>query len=122
MRTASLPMLAAAMLLSSATARGADSGFAAWHRADEWLAAGDATLDPADNRRLAGRPGTGVIINGRTGKARSLVSKRRDFRDVELHIEFMVANGSNSGLIFLGLYEIQMLVSLHVRKATASQL
>jgi len=112
-------MLAAAMLLSSATVQSADSGFAAWHRADEWLAAGDATLDPADNRRLAGRPGTGVIINGRTGKARSLVTRRRDFRDVELHIEFMVAKGSNSGVIFHGLYEIQILDSHHVKNPTA---
>ncbi|MHC4250956.1 MAG: 3-keto-disaccharide hydrolase, partial [Planctomycetota bacterium] len=119
MKTASLPMLAAAVLLSSATARGGDSGFAAWHFADQWLAAGDATLDPGNSRRLAGKPGTGVIINGGTGKARSLVSKRRDFRDVEVHIEFMVAKGSNSGVIFHGLYEIQILDSHHVRSPTA---
>jgi len=102
------------------TALGADDNFGVWHQpTGDWYEAGDAMVDPNDNRRLAGKPGTGVLINGKTGRTRSLVTKRRDFRDVELHLEFMVAKGSNSGVIFHGNHEIQILDSHGIEKPTA---
>ncbi len=102
------------------TPLGADDNFGAWHQpTGDWYVAGDAMVDPSDNKRLAGKPGTGVMINGKTGRTRSLVTKRHDFRDVELHVEFMVAKGSNSGVIFHGNYEIQILDSHGVQKPTA---
>jgi len=55
---------------------------------------------------------------GRQAKCPSLVTKRRDCRDVEVHLEFMVAKGPNSGVIFHGNHEIQILDSHHVEKPT----
>ena len=99
---------------------GADDNFGVWHQpTGDWYVAGDAMVDPNNDRQLAGKPGTGVLINGKTGRTRSLVTKRRDFRDVELHVEFMVAKGSNSGVIFHGNYEIQILDSHGIKKPTA---
>ena len=89
----------------------AKSSFEAWHNSDKWDVAGDAMLNQDNNRRLAGKAGDSVLINGKEGKCPSLVTKRRDYRDVEVHLEFMVAKGSNSGLIFHGNYEIQILDS-----------
>jgi len=112
------------LLLGQATAAGEEGwvplGADAWHNSEKWYAAGDAMLDPDNPRRLVGKPGTGVLINGETGRVPSLVTKRRDFRDVELHVEFMVAKGSNSGVIFHGNYEIQILDSAQVEKPTGA--
>ena len=72
-----------------------------------WYEAGDARLDPEDPKRLAGEPGTGVLINGKSGRTSNLVTKR-SFGDVEFHCEFLIPKGSNSGVKFEGLYEIQI--------------
>ena len=111
------------LLVGQATAAGEDGwtqlGADAWHQADAWLTAGDATLDPDNPKRLVGKPGQGVLINGATGRAASLVTKRRDYQDVEVHVEFMVAKGSNSGVIFHGNHEIQILDSYGVKQPKA---
>ena len=93
-------------------------GSDAWRNSDKWDVAGDATLNPDTPRLLVGRLGKGVLINGKKGKCPSLVTKRGNYRDVELHLEFMIAKGSNSGVIFFGTYEIQILDSAHVKEPT----
>ena len=124
-RTISFLFLTAAMLLlSSQTVRAGEDGWTklgtgAWHNSDKWDVVGDATLNPDNTRRLVGKAGDGVLINGKKGKCPSLVTKRRDFRDVELHVKFMVAKGSNSGVIFHGNYEIHILDSYEIKKPTA---
>jgi len=81
-------------MLGLVLALGAKSrgSFDAWHNSDKWEVVGDAVLSPQNYRRLVGRPGTGVLVNGKEGKCPSLVTKRRDYRDVEVHIEFMVGD------------------------------
>ena len=81
--------------------------------------AGHATLNPDQNRLLVGKPGTGVLLNGKTGRANSLVTKKA-YQDVQVHVEFMVAKGSNSGVIFHGNYEIQILDSAHIETPTGA--
>jgi hypothetical protein len=115
----SLLFLVTAMLLLSGKITRANSNFDAWHVGADWYKAGEAMLNPDNARRLVRKPGTGVLINGKEGKCPSLVTKRRDYRDVEIHMEFMVAKGSNSGVIFHGNYEIQILDSYGVMKPTA---
>ena len=85
----------------------------------DWYEAGDAMLQPDQSRLLAGQPGTGVLINGKTGRTNSLVTKEA-YQDVQVHVEFMVAKGSNSGIIFHGNYEIQILDSAHIEKPTGA--
>jgi hypothetical protein len=100
------------------TRLGADDDFAAWHQpVGDWYEAGDAMLDPNDSGRLVGKPGTGVLIN--RSRTNSLVT-RQTFQDVEVHLEFMVARGANSGVIFHGNYEIQILDSAHVKEPTGA--
>lgn len=107
------------LLMSERAAIAGDDNFAGWYNSDKWDVAGDAALNSDNIRRLVGKAGTGVLINGKEGKCPSLVTKRRDYRDVEVHLEFMVAKGSNSGVIFHGNYEIQILDSYGVKKPTA---
>jgi len=109
--------------LPSGAARAAEEGGwtqlgpGALRNSEQWLVAGDAALKAGQPRLLAGRPGKGVLINGKVGKCPSLLTKQV-FRDVELHVEFMVAKGSNSGVIFHGNHEIQILDSAHVKRPT----
>lgn len=76
----------------------------------DWLMAGSVAADPADEKKLAWTPGTEIAVNGANGKTAHLVTKA-EYGDVEVHFEFMVPKGSNSGLYFMGRYEIQILDS-----------
>lgn len=83
----------------------------------EWVTGGGVTLDPADDRKLTVTPGFGVAQNGQRGRTAHLFS-RVTHGDVEAHIEFLVARGSNSGVYFQGRYEIQILDSWGVKEPT----
>ncbi len=128
MQTIAFLFLAAAMLAplpGYAPAAAAEDGWTklgadAWRNSDKWYVAGDAMLNPDNPRLLLGKAGKGVLINGKVGKCPSLVTKRGNFRDVELHVEFMMSKGSNSGVIFFGTYEIQILDSAHVKELTGA--
>ena len=80
----------------------------AWKgQAKGWSTVGAARLDPADPRRLATEPGAGIICNAPKGGVPNIVS-REDFGDVEVHLEFFLPKGSNSGIKFQAVYEIQL--------------
>ncbi len=81
----------------------------------KWIVAGDAAVDPKNERRLAARPGKGVLVNGKTGRERNLVT-REAFGDVEVEVEFLIPRRSNSGVKFQGVYEIQILDSYGKKK------
>lgn len=85
--------------------------FSTW-RGDtgDWQVVADTSSDPADEKLLASKSGTGVVVNGPTGRTKHLVSKA-EHGDVRAHIEFMVPKGSNSGVYFQGRYEVQVLDS-----------
>jgi hypothetical protein len=75
-----------------------------------WQIVGDTFMNPENEKLLGSKPGTGVIVNGPTGRTSNLLSKA-EFGDVRAHVEFMVPKGSNSGVYFAGRYEIQVLDS-----------
>jgi hypothetical protein len=86
-----------------------------WRDHGEWMEAGSAALDEADPRKLKTEPGSGLLVNGPTGKTVDLLS-RHEHGDVEAHVEFMVPQGSNSGVYFQGRYEVQILDSWGVEE------
>jgi sugar phosphate isomerase/epimerase len=73
----------------------------------QWQVVGEAFTNPTNEKLLSTKPGTGVIVNGPTGRTSNLLSKA-EFGDVKAHIEFMVSKDSNSGVYFMGRYEIQV--------------
>lgn len=73
----------------------------------QWAVVRDATLAPGNEKLLATEPGTGAIFNGPAGKTVNLFS-RQEFGDVRAHVEFMVSKDSNSGVYFMGRYEVQV--------------
>jgi hypothetical protein len=97
-----------------------EQGLDAWREPSaEWQVAGEARPEPKDPKRLAAKPGRGVLVNGRAGKTRNLLS-RLEFGDLQAHFEFLIPKGSNSGIKFEGLYEIQIADSFGVARPTAS--
>jgi len=75
-----------------------------------WAMASEVFLNPEDEKLLAWKPGEGATVNGKEGRTNHLISKL-EHGDVEAHIEFLVAKGSNSGCYFQGRYEVQILDS-----------
>src|SRR4051794_11983754 len=67
-----------------------------------WIHADSVELDKANPKRLVAQPGKGIWVNGPTGRTRDLLSKE-SFGDVELHVEFLIPKGSNSGVKMHGL-------------------
>ncbi len=126
MRT-SLLVIVPALAFGSAFAGGddwatliEDHALAAWRSpTGAWYEAGGVQPDPKDPRKLVPLQGRGVIINGRAGRTTNLVSKEQ-FGDLEAHFEFMIPKGSNSGVKFHGLYEIQISDSHDIARPKAT--
>ncbi|MGC8638315.1 MAG: 3-keto-disaccharide hydrolase [Isosphaeraceae bacterium] len=98
-----------------------DHELANWRQpTGNWFVAGDARIDPHNARRLVGVAGKGVIINGPEGRTRNLYTSR-GYGDLEMHLEFLIPKGSNSGVKLQGLYEIQICDSRGARKLTGSE-
>jgi len=96
-----------------------EHGLDAWRQpTGDWIVAATALPDPSHTNRLTAKPGQGTLINGVTGKTRNLLTSE-DFGDVDAHFEFLIPKGSNSGVKFEGLYEIQIIDSFGVAKPDA---
>jgi hypothetical protein len=97
-----------------------DAGLDYWRQpTSDWLVASDARPDAKNPKRLIAVDGSGILINGKSGKTKNLLSKH-DYQDVEAHFEFLVPKGANSGVKFEALYEIQILDSFGVAKPKAT--
>jgi len=83
--------------------------------AGEWQVVGEAAADPANEKAIAVKPGAGIIYNGPKGRTANLFTAA-EFGDIAAHIEFLVPKGSNSGIYFMGRYEIQVYDSFGVEK------
>ena len=91
-----------------------DNDFKGWQKQNDWQFVGAVKLDAKNPKRFTVEPGEGIIYNGPTGRTGNLISKEK-FQDVEVHLEFNVPKGSNSGIKLEGLYEIQILDSFGLK-------
>ncbi len=91
-----------------------------WRKPDKlWMLADHAGIDPDNPRLLTATPGKDILVNGRKGRAHDLLSKQ-EFGDLEVHVEFLISKGSNSGVKLQGLYEIQIYDSWGVKEPKGS--
>src|SRR5262249_39345457 len=86
-------------------------------KTDGWDFAESVRLSPDNPKRLAFTPGTGIFVNGEKGRARDLVTKE-SYGDLEIRLEFLIPKGSNSGVKFHAVYEIQILDSYGKKELT----
>lgn len=91
----------------------------AWRDGDvagsTWGIVGGVAVKPEKPRELALEPGTGVLVNvarepGPNAAPKNIHTKK-EYGDVEVHVEFLVPQGSNSGVYLMGRYEVQILDS-----------
>jgi hypothetical protein len=87
--------------------------------AKTWIICSEVRVDPEDPARLlpvgpGGSP-SAVLLNGGDGRGSDLMTTEH-FDDYELHLEFLVAKGGNSGVYNRGLFEIQIYDSYGVPK------
>lgn len=80
----------------------------------EWQEVASVGLDEANPKKLVAKAGQGVWYNGPKGRTTNLFT-RDQFGDVEVHLEFLLPKGSNSGIKFHGHYEIQIADSFGVK-------
>jgi hypothetical protein len=83
----------------------------------DWKLVSTAAPTPDNPKAFALTPGKGVLVNGDKGRTGNLFSKH-EHGDVIVGIEYMVPQGSNSGIYFQGRYEIQILDSYGKKKIT----
>ncbi|HYO82611.1 MAG TPA: DUF1080 domain-containing protein [Bryobacteraceae bacterium] len=82
----------------------------------EWMAANAVA---ASGKTLNASGSGQILVNGPKGRTGNLVTGTK-FGDVELYVEFMVPQGSNSGVYLQGLYEIQVFDSHGVAKPSTT--
>jgi len=76
----------------------------------DWATTDEVALDPADVKRLLWSGAGVVAVNGEKGKTVHLLTVQ-EHGDARVALEFMVPQGSNSGVYLMGRYEIQILDS-----------
>ena len=89
-----------------------------WKTAPQgWTFAESVAVDPQNPRKLVAKGEGNVLVNAPKGTARDLIT-RQGFGDVELHMEFLIPKGSNSGVKFHAHYEIQIYDSFGKKDVT----
>ena len=84
---------------------------------DNWSICGKVKLDPANRRKLVTEPGQGIVVSYGLG---ANLRTKETYRDCEVELEFMIPQGSNSGVKLAGCYEIQIFDSWKKKKVTGS--
>lgn len=72
-----------------------------------WSMVGDVKLNGDAPKTFTTQPGEGVTLNSDKGKTVDLISLP-EHGDCEIHVEFNVPKGSNSGIYVQGRYEVQV--------------
>jgi hypothetical protein len=80
-----------------------------------WMLADSVEMSADNPRRLTAKEGRGILVNSPKGRAKDLITKQK-FTDVEVHVEFLIPKGSNSGVKLMGLYEIQIMDTHDAKK------
>ena len=96
-----------------------DKELSAWQGdTDNWIRAGDAAINDENPRQLTAAEGTHLTVIA-DRKIGNLVTKST-WGDLEVHMEFMIPERSNSGVKLQGLYEVQIRDSHTANPATAN--
>ncbi len=84
-----------------------------------WVVCDEVQLDPANPARLvpvgSGGSASAVLLCGDDGRGSDIMTEE-SFADYQLHLEFTVPKGSNSGVYNRGLFEVQIFDSFGAPK------
>ncbi|MEM6645909.1 MAG: family 16 glycoside hydrolase [Bacteroidota bacterium] len=85
-----------------------------------WQVAGAVMADRSADRVLTTAPGQGILANRPTDEANANLFTTWTHGDLDLNLEYMMPKGSNSGIYFMGRYEVQLLDSWGVKEPSFS--
>jgi len=83
---------------------------------DNWELVDDVFFDLNNQNRIKTKPGTGVLLNRLKTRDNGHLVTRFEHGDIDIELDFMMAQGSNSGVYLQGRYEIQLFDSWAVAK------
>src|SRR6185295_9206718 len=81
---------------------------------------GKASLDPADNHKLAVAEGADELVNAEAHSVDAYTEAK--WGDAVIEVEVMVPKGSNSGVYVMGEYEVQVFDSFKKEKVGAGDM
>jgi hypothetical protein len=76
--------------------------------AGNWKIVGKAAALREINHNISIDPGTGVLVNRNNAELKDNLFSKEEFGDLDFQVDFMMPKGSNSGIYFMGRYEIQL--------------
>lgn len=76
-----------------------------------WKVVGDVTVDHRQEKAIGYRKGQGILYCNPTEESKNHIFTKLEHADIELEVEVLVPLKSNSGLYFMGRYEVQILDS-----------
>ncbi|MEM9141466.1 MAG: DUF1080 domain-containing protein [Bacteroidota bacterium] len=79
--------------------------------AKNWQIVGDVYVDQTQKRTFVPTPGTGILLNSPEKGMKENLFTTFEHGDLELEMDVMMPVHSNSGLYFMGRYELQLLDS-----------
>jgi hypothetical protein len=86
-----------------------------WRNTGEWQVAKAVSLAASEPTKFVVEPGQGIYVNGSRGQTVNLLTEA-EFGDAQAHVEFCLPRKSNSGVYFMGRYEVQVYDSFGVEK------
>ncbi|MFY0598745.1 MAG: DUF1080 domain-containing protein [Cyclobacteriaceae bacterium] len=89
---------------------------------ENWQIGGDALSERGIKHNLTLISGKGTVLNLMTKENRGHLFTLMEHEDIDLEIDVMLPKGSNSGIYFHGMYEVQLLDSWGKDKATFSDI
>lgn len=76
---------------------------------NSWSLVGDVTADLNENNSIKSTKGTGILLNISNPKKKGFdLYTVKEYGDMILELDYLVAKGSNSGIFLQGNYEIQI--------------
>ena len=73
-----------------------------------WKIVGNVYAELDEPNELEIKKGTGILVNQpEKGKGKDLITKR-EYGNIDLELDYLMAEGSNSGIYFQGQYELQL--------------
>lgn len=77
----------------------------------KWMIVGNVYADRKKKHHLEKSDGNGVLVNIPTEEDKANIFTKLEHGDIDIQLDFMMPNGSNSGIYLQGRYELQLLDS-----------
>jgi hypothetical protein len=77
----------------------------------KWSIVGNVYADRKKKHHIEKTEGEGVLVNIPTEEDKANIFTKLEHGDMDIELDFMMPNGSNSGIYFQGRYEVQLLDS-----------